>query len=328
MRMAVLAAIMLGFVLDWLFGDPVLIPHLVVGIGKIITRFEHGLRKAFLKTPNGELSAGVVLAFSVPLISFGLCHLLLWLGGFIHPGVRLTLASFICWQCLAARSLSQAGEKVGKALASPDINDARQAVAEVVGRDTTALDRAGIIRAAVETVAENTCDGVIAPLFWLAVGGAPLGVLYKAVNTLDSMVGYKNEKYLYFGRASARLDDVLNYIPARISALLMIVAAQLCGFNAKNAWYIFKRDRYNHKSPNSAQSESACAGALGIRLGGNAIYFGRLVEKPTIGDALRECRPQDIGCANRLMLCTSALGLLVVLLIRGIPVLWTIVAAH
>lgn len=326
--MAVLAAILLGFVLDWLFGDPVFIPHLVVGIGKMITRFERGLRKAFLKTPNGELSAGVALAVSVPFMSFGLCHLLLWLGGFIHPCMRLILASLICWQCLAARSLAQAGEKVEKALASPDINDARQAVAQVVGRDTTALDRAGIIRAAVETVAENTCDGVIAPLFWLAVGGAPLGVLYKAVNTLDSMVGYKNEKYLYFGRASARLDDVLNYIPARISALLMITSARLCGFNAQNAWYIFKRDRYNHKSPNSAQSESACAGALGIRLGGNAVYFGRLVEKPTIGDALRECEPRDIGRANRLMLCTSALGLLAVLLIRGIPVLWTIVAAH
>lgn len=326
--MAVLAAILLGFVLDWLFGDPVFIPHLVVGIGKMITRFERGLRKAFLKTPNGELSAGVALAVSVPFMSFGLCHLLLWLGGFIHPCMRLTLASLICWQCLAARSLAQAGEKVEKALASPDINDARQAVAQVVGRDTTALDRAGIIRAAVETVAENTCDGVIAPLFWLAVGGAPLGVLYKAVNTLDSMVGYKNEKYLYFGRASARLDDVLNYIPARISALLMITSARLCVFNAQNAWYIFKRDRYNHKSPNSAQSESACAGALGIRLGGNAVYFGRLVEKPTIGDALRECEPRDIGRANRLMLCTSALGLLAVLLIRGIPVLWTIVAAH
>lgn len=326
--MAVLVAILLGFVLDWLFGDPVFIPHLVVSIGKMITRFERGLRKAFLKTPSGELSAGVALAISVPLISFGLCHLLLWLSGFVHPYMRLTLASFICWQCLAARSLAQAGQQVEKALASPDINDARQAVAQVVGRDTAALDHPGIIRAAVETVAENTCDGVIAPLFWLAVGGAPLGVLYKAVNTLDSMVGYKNEKYLYFGRASARLDDMLNYIPARISALLMIISARLCGFDAKNAWRIFKRDRYNHKSPNSAQSESACAGALGIRLGGNAVYFGRLVEKPTIGDALRECEPRDIRRANRLMLCTSALGLLAVLLIRGIPVLWMIVAAR
>ncbi|WMJ84961.1 adenosylcobinamide-phosphate synthase CbiB [Oscillospiraceae bacterium LTW-04] len=326
--MAVLTAILLGFGLDWLFGDPVFIPHLVVGIGKIITRFERGLRKAFFKTPNGELAAGTVLAIGVPLVSFGVCHLVLWLSGLIHPAVRLTLAGFVCWQCLAARSLAQAGERVEKALASSKINDARRAVAQVVGRDTAALDRPDIIRAAVETVAENTCDGVIAPLFWLTVGGAPFGVLYKAVNTLDSMVGYKNEKYLYFGRASARLDDVMNYIPARISALLMIASAWLCRFDAENAWRIFKRDRYNHKSPNSAQSESVCAGALGIILGGNAVYFGKLVKKPTIGDALRDCERQDIGRVNRLMLCTAVLGLLMVILIRGIPVLWTIVAAR
>lgn len=326
--MAVLAAILLGFVLDWLFGDPRHIPHLVVGIGSMITRFEKRLRKAFLKTPNGELSAGAALAVSVPLISFGLCYLALWLGRLIHPAVHLTLAGFVCWQCLATRSLAQAGEQVEKALASPDIDDARRAVAQVVGRDTAALDHAGIIRAAVETIAENTCDGVIAPLFWLAVGGAPLGVFYKAVNTLDSMVGYKNERYLYFGRASARLDDVMNYIPARISALLMIASARLCGFDAKSAWRIFKRDRYNHKSPNSAQSESACAGALRIQLGGDAFYFGKPVRKPTIGDALRECAPQDILRANRLMHCTAALGLLAVLLTRGLLVLWMIVAAH
>lgn len=326
--MATLAAILLGFVLDWLFGDPVFIPHLVVGIGKMITRFERGLRKAFLKTVNGELSAGAALAFSVPLIAFGVCYLVLWLGGLIHPSVGLTLSGFVCGQCLAARSLAQAGERVEKALASPKLDDARYAVAQVVGRDTAALDRSGIIRAAVETVAENTCDGVIAPMFWLAVGGAPLGVFYKAVNTLDSMVGYKNEKYLYFGRASARLDDVMNYIPARISALLMIASARLCGFDAKSAWRIFRRDRYNHKSPNSAQSESVCAGALGIRLGGDAVYFGKLVQKPTIGEAKRECEPKDIGRAVRLMLCTAVLGLLVVILIRGIPLIWMIVAAR
>lgn len=326
--MAVLAAILIGFALDRLFGDPACIPHLVVGIGKMISRFEKGLRKAFLKTPNGELSAGVVLAVSVPFISFGLCALALWLAGLIHPAVRLVLAALICWQCLAARSLAQAGRQVERALDSSDIDDARRAVARVVGRDTAALDRAGIIRAAVETVAENTCDGVIAPLFWLAVGGAPLGVFYKAVNTLDSMVGYKNARYLYFGRASARLDDAMNYLPARLSALLLIASAWICGFDAKNAWRIFKRDRYNHKSPNSAQSESVCAGALGIQLGGNAVYFGKRVKKPTIGDALRPCEPQDILCANRLMLCTAVMGLLTALLIRGILLLWPILTAH
>ncbi len=326
--MAVLAAILPGFMLDWLFGDPAGIPHLVVGIGKMISRFEKGLRKAFLKTPNGELSAGVVLAAGVPLISCALCQLALGLGGLIHPAVRLAVGVFVCWQCLAARSLARAGQQVEQALACATIEDARHAVAQVVGRDTAALDRAGIIRAAVETVAENTCDGVIAPLFWMAVGGAPMGVFYKAVNTLDSMVGYKNAHYLYFGRASARLDDIMNYIPARISALLLIASAWLCGFNAKNAWRIFKRDRYNHKSPNSAQSESACAGALGIRLGGDAVYFGKTLQKPTIGDALRACEPQDIGRVNRLMLCTTVLGLLVVLLTRGLLALWIIMTAR
>lgn len=326
--MAVLAAILLGFALDWRFGDPARIPHLVVGIGRMIARFETGLRRMFFKDSNGELAAGAVLAAIVPLISFGLCALALWLTGLIHPLARLTLAALICWQCLAARSLAQAGERVAQALGSPDIDDARHAVAQVVGRDTAALDRAGIIRAAVETVAENTCDGVIAPLFWLAVGGAPLGVFYKAVNTLDSMVGYKNTRYLYFGRASARLDDVMNYLPARLSALLLILSARLCGFDAKNAWRIFWRDRHNHKSPNSGQSESVCAGALGVQLGGDAVYFGEYVSKPTIGDALRGCEPQDILRANRLMRCAAALGLLAVLLTRGLIILWPILMAH
>lgn len=326
--MAVLTAVASGFMLDWFLGDPAFIPHLVVGIGKMITRFERGLRHAFLKSPNGELSAGAVLTVSVPLISFGLCHLALSLGEFVHPVGRLLVESFVCWQCLAVRSLAQAGQRVETALNSADIHDARHAVAQVVGRDTAALDRSGIIRAAVETVAENTCDGVIAPLFWMAVGGAPFGVLYKAVNTLDSMVGYKNARYFYFGRASARLDDAMNYIPARLSALLMILSAQLCGFDAKNAWRIFKRDRYNHKSPNSAQSESVCAGALGLQLGGDAVYFGKPVKKPTIGDALRAPEPYDISRASRLMRCTAVLGLLMVILIRGLPILWMVVTAR
>lgn len=326
--MAVLAAILLGFALDWRFGDPERIPHLVVGIGHMIARFERGLRRVFSRTSNGELAAGAVLAAGVPLISFGLCALALWLAGLLHPAARLALAALICWQCLAARSLAQAGERVAQALDSPDIGDARRAVARVVGRETAALDRAGIIRAAVETIAENTCDGVIAPLFWLAVGGAPLGVFYKAVNTLDSMVGYKNTRYLYFGRASARLDDAMNVIPARLSALLLLISARLCGFDAKNAWRIFKRDRYNHKSPNSGQSEAACAGALGIQLGGDAVYFGERVQKPTIGDPLRDCDGQDILRANRLMRCAAVLGLLAVLLTRGLWIAWRIWMTH
>lgn len=199
-----------------------------------------------------------------------------------------------------------------------DIGRARKAVSMIVGRDTGGLDEAGVTRAAVETVAENASDGVVAPLFYIMLGGATLGCLYKAANTLDSMVGYRNERYIDFGRFAAKLDDVLNFIPSRLCALLMIGAARLCRMDAKNALRVWKRDRFKHASPNSAQTEAVMAGALRVRLAGNAYYFGRLYEKPYIGDDLRPIEAGDIRRSHSLLYVTAALMLLLALIIRGV----------
>jgi adenosylcobinamide-phosphate synthase len=234
--------------------------------------------------------------------------LLRWLGR-VSVWARFALESFWCFQLLAAKSLKKESMKVYDALAAGDLPLARTQVGWIVGRDTGALTEAGVTKAAVETVAENASDGVVAPLFYLLLGGAPLGLLYKAVNTMDSMVGYRSERYRYFGTAAARLDDVLNFLPARIAGVFMALAAHLGGFDGKNAWRVFRRDRYNHKSPNSAQTESAMAGALRVQLAGDAYYFGELVHKKTIGDDLRPVVPADIPAANRLMYRTAGLCL-------------------
>lgn len=207
--------------------------------------------------------------------------------------------------------------KVYEHLEKGDLPKARYAVSMIVGRDTQNLDETGVTKAAVETVAENTSDGIIAPMFYLAIGGTPLAMCYKAINTLDSMVGYKNEKYIDFGRASAKLDDAANFIPARIAGVLMVISAYLTGMDGKNAWKIFRRDGRNHASPNSAQTEAACAGALQVQLAGNAYYFGKLYEKPTIGDPIRPVEVQDISRANRLMLCCDLLCLMLGVMVRG-----------
>ena len=213
------------------------------------------------------------------------------------------------YQILATKCLQVESMKVYQELKKGDIAASRKVVSMIVGRDTECLDETGVAKAAIETVAENTSDGVIAPMICTAIGGPILGFFYKAVNTMDSMVGYKNDRYLYFGRTAAKLDDIVNYIPARISALLMVISCFFCGkeFDGKRAWYIFKRDRYNHASPNSAQTEAVCAGALGIRLAGNASYFGKIVEKPYIGDAERAVETEDIKRANRLLYATAVL---------------------
>ena len=203
-------------------------------------------------------------------------------------------------------------------LVSGDLPAARTAVSRIVGRDTQSLDEAGVAKAAVETVAENASDGVIAPLIFLAIGGAPLGMFYKAANTMDSMVGYKNDKYLYFGRAAARWDDILNFLPARLSGVLMCLGAVAAGYDGKNAWRIFRRDRKNHKSPNSAHTEAACAGALQLRLAGPSWYFGRLVDKPYIGDDQRPIEPLDILRSGRILYATAFFALL---LFCGVPLL-------
>lgn len=233
--------------------------------------------------------------------------LLLWAAYRLHPYAGILLECLMTYQILAVKCLKEESMKVYRFLKEGDLIQARAAVSMIVGRDTDCLDEEGVARAAIETVAENTSDGVIAPMLYLALGGPVFGFFYKAVNTMDSMVGYKNEKYLYFGRAAAKLDDVLNFIPARIGACLMIAAAFLSGseFSGKDALRVYLRDRRNHASPNSAQTESVCAGALGIRLAGDASYFGKVVNKPYIGEETRKAESEDIKRANRLMYGTA-----------------------
>ena len=313
-------AVLGGFVLDAVFGDPAWLPHPVVLMGKCISKLEKALRARFPKTQQGELLAGAVLAFCLPVGTFLLTSAVCLLAAKISPWLGLAVQMFWCGQALAAKGLVQESRNVYGELVKPDLPAARKAVSRIVGRDTENLTAEGVTKAAVETVAENASDGVIAPLLYMLLGGAPLALTYKAVNTMDSMVGYKNETYLYFGRAAAKLDDVANYIPSRLAALLWVAAAALTGNDAKGAWRIWRRDRRNHASPNSAQTESACAGALGVQLAGPAYYFGEYYPKPTIGDALRPIEPQDILRADRMMYAASVLALVLGLVIRGFVV--------
>ena len=313
-------AVLGGFVLDAVFGDPAWLPHPVVLMGKCISKLEKALRARFPKTQQGELLAGAVLAFCLPVGTFLLTSAVCLLAAKISPWLGLAVQMFWCGQALAAKGLVQESRNVYGELVKPDLPAARKAVSRIVGRDTENLTAEGVTKAAVETVAENASDGVIAPLLYMLLGGAPLALTYKAVNTMDSMVGYKNETYLYFGRAAAKLDDVANYIPSRLSALLWVAAAALTGSDAKGAWRIWRRDRRNHASPNSAQTESACAGALGVQLAGPAYYFVEDYPKPTIGDALRPIDPQDSLRADRMMYAASVLALVLGLVIRGVVV--------
>ena len=311
-------AVLGGFVLDAIFGDPAWLPHPVVYMGKAISALEKGLRTRLPKTPEGELWGGRILAFCLPVGTFALASLVCMGAAALHPLLGLAVQMFWCGQALAAKGLVQESMNVYRELTKPDLPAARIAVSRIVGRDTQALTAEGVTKAAVETVAENASDGVIAPLLYMLLGGAPLALTYKAINTMDSMVGYKNTQYLYFGRAAAKLDDVANYLPSRIAALLWVAAAALTGNDARNAWRIWRRDRRNHASPNSAQTESACAGALNAQLAGPAYYFGEYYPKPTIGDAVRPIEPEDIRRADRMMYAESLLALALGLLIRGI----------
>ena len=302
-------AVLGGFVLDALFGDPVWLPHPVVYMGKAISKLEKFLRPRLPKTPQGELLGGAIVAFCLPVGTFLLTGLVCWGAARLHPLLELAVQMFWCGQALAARGLVQESTNVYKELKKPDLPGARKAVSRIVGRDTAELTAEGVTKAAVETVAENASDGVIAPLLYMLIGGAPLALTYKAINTMDSMLGYKNEKYLYFGRVPAKLDDVANYIPSRLAGLLWVAAAAFTHNDAKGAWKIWRRDRRNHASPNSAQTESACAGALGVQLAGPAYYFGEYYAKPTIGDALRPIEPEDILRANQMMYVASSFAL-------------------
>ena len=311
-----LYALLSGFGLDLLLGDPHSFPHPVVAIGKLISALEKLRRRLFPATRNGERLAGGILWVLVVSVSAGIPALLLWLCRSISPWLGLAAESVMCWQILAAKSLQTESMKVCRALSAGDTEGARHAVSMIVGRDTARLDRQGIARAAVETVAENTSDGVVAPMVFLAIGGAPLGFFYKAVNTMDSMLGYIEPPYRDFGFVPAKMDDVMNYLPARLSGLLMLAAGTLLGMDAKNGWRIFRRDRYNHASPNSAQTESVCAGLLGLRLAGDAWYHGALHKKPYIGDPVREVEPEDIPRACRLLYGTAFLSLALCALAR------------
>ncbi|CBK77808.1 adenosylcobinamide-phosphate synthase [[Clostridium] cf. saccharolyticum K10] len=305
------AAAAVGFLLDLLFGDPHSMPHPVRTLGTLIGKSEQWFRRIFPGGKSGELAGGLFFALFI-LSACGAAGWILLLGAEALGGEagKFFLACIMSYYLLAARSLKDESMKVYASLKEGKTEEARFNVSMIVGRDTKRLDQEGIARAAVETVAENTSDGVIAPMFYLFLGGPLAGWMYKAVNTMDSMVGYKNDKYLYFGRAAARLDDLANLIPARLSALLMILSAFLLRMDAKGAWNIWLRDRYNHKSPNSAQTEAACAGALGVRLAGDAWYFGKLCRKPFIGDGKRNIEYEDIPRANRLMYTTAVLMML------------------
>lgn len=291
------AVVLAAVALDLLLGDPRRLPHPVVGMGRMITFLERVLRRVF-----GNLRvAGMVLLVVTVGVSYGAAALLLYVAGHVSPAAGFAAGVYLAWVSLAARSLHLESAKVAKALARGDLPGARLALSYIVGRETADLDEQEIVRGAVETVAENTGDGVIAPLFYLMLGGPALAIAYKAVNTLDSMVGYKNERYLEFGWASARFDDVANYIPARLTALLMVLAAPIWALSGSGAWRIMRRDGRNHSSPNSGYPEAAAAGALGVRLGGANRYFGRIVEKPTVGDPVRPLTLAAYGGVVRLM---------------------------
>ncbi len=308
-------AFIAGFVLDLLIGDPHFIPHPVRLIGSLISSLDKrlncdaGYNSSEKKLNVIKYKRGMLLAFTVIFATFAMSVIIIVAAYSINLYAGVIAEAVMTWQILATKCLRVESMRVYDALRTDGVDAGRRAVSMIVGRDTSVLDAAGVTRAAVETIAENTSDGVIAPMLYTAIGGPVLGFVYKAVNTMDSMLGYKNDKYMYFGRFAARLDDVVNFIPARISAYLMIAAAFIGGrqFDGKNAYRIFKRDRFNHASPNSAQTESVCAGALRVQLAGDAVYFGKLVKKKYIGDGLREIEYEDIKRANRLMYITAFL---------------------
>ncbi|MCD8396331.1 MAG: adenosylcobinamide-phosphate synthase CbiB [Lachnospiraceae bacterium] len=346
-----LIAVLAGFVLDFIFGDPSTPLHPICLIGNLIAKLEKkirplcrtgsegdagkGLRSASRSDEDageasaavvhrgfcGEFAGGVLMAVLVIAISTGIPALLLFVCYHIHYWLGVAVEAVMCFFLLAVKSLKKESMNVKRTLETDGLEAGRKAVARIVGRDTQALTETGVVKAAVETVAENFSDGVFAPMVYMMLGGGVLGFFYKSINTMDSMVGYKNEKYLYFGRFAAKLDDVVNYIPARLAALMLVLAAPLAGLDGKNAWKIWRRDRRNHASPNSAQTESAAAGALHVQLAGDAYYFGKLYKKPYIGDDDRPIEREDIVRVNRLMVTASILSLAVLSVAKAV-LLW------
>ncbi|WP_092871315.1 adenosylcobinamide-phosphate synthase CbiB [Acetitomaculum ruminis] len=311
-----LLALAAGYGLDMVIGDPRFLWHPIRAIGWLITITEKFLRKLFPKTDKGEFIAGIFLVIIVTILSTVFPLALIFIAYKISIWLGFILETIMCYQILATKALKDESMKVYEALNKEGLDAGRKAVSMIVGRDTENLSKEGVIKATVETIAENTADGIIAPMLYLAIAGPACGFFYKSVNTMDSMVGYKNDKYMYFGRVAAKLDDVLNFFPARIAGWLMIFSSRLLGLNYKNAKKIFLRDRFNHASPNSAQTESVMAGALGVELAGDAVYFGKVVKKKTIGDKLRPIVLSDIKRANALLYMSSAVSLLVFMSIK------------
>ena len=322
-------AIALGFLLDLILGDPHWLYHPVQLIGSLISWLEKGLLKKD-DTDGKKFFKGVVLSVLVIMMTGSVIVLILFICYRISMVAGFIVETVMCYQILAVKSLKTESLKVYTALQQEGLDEARKAVSMIVGRDTKQLDEHGIVRAAVETVAENTSDGVVAPLFYMLFLGVAGGFIYKAINTMDSMIGYKNDKYMYICRFAAKLDDVVNFIPARIGGLLMVAAAgaaqcleKKCGqnddtvhYSMKNAWKIFCRDRKKHSSPNSAQTEAACAGALMVALSGDNYYFGKLVHKPQIGDAIRPLEAEDIKRSHVLLYFSSFFMVILVLMLR------------
>ena len=310
-----LLALVLGFILDLIIGDPHGLYHPIRLVGNLIGLLEKHMNKKS-DSPDRQMVMGWLMALIVITFSSGIPLLLLLLAYHIHPVCGLVLETVMCWQLLATKSLKDESIKVYRKLKKHDLQGSRHAVSMIVGRDTEVLDETGVTKAAVETVAENTSDGVIAPMFYMAIGGAFLGWMYKSINTMDSMVAYKNDRYLYFGRIPAYLDDIANYIPARLAGLLMVLASFLVRLDGTHAFAIFKRDRYNHASPNSAQTEAVMAGALNVQLAGDAWYFGELHKKKTIGDDIRPVEAEDIVRANKLLYGTAVVSLVIFTLVK------------
>ncbi len=322
--MKLIASMVLGFLLDLVLGDPHGLIHPVQIIGWFIDKLKRGMQHALYgcsfeevkennipRKETGELVCGYILTLVIVLGTFFVVYAILYAAGKVHPWLQFGLETFFIYQILATKSLKTESMKVYDRLKAGDLEGARREISYLVGRDTQELDESEIAKADVETIAENTADGVVAPLFFIALGGAPLGLAYKAVNTLDSMVAYRNDELIHIGHASAKLDDICGFIPARLAAVTMMLAAAILGLDFKGAVRIFRRDRFNHLSPNSAQTEAVAAGALNIQLGGTHTYFGKVVEKPTIGDDIRPVEYNDIKKTNQLLYVSAVLTLLV-----------------
>jgi adenosylcobinamide-phosphate synthase len=319
--MMTMAAIVCGFILDVIFGDPLWLPHPICLIGNLIGFLEKKLRKIAGENSSNLLVAGFLLVAIVLVLSFAIPYYILDFAKSFNPWLAFIIETIMFYQIFAIKSLKEESEKVYDKLVNSTIEKARVQLSWIVGRDTAELSKDEVTKGTIETIAENTADGVIAPMFFMFIGGAPLAFLYKGINTMDSMVGYKNDKFLYFGRCAAKLDDLANFIPARITAVLMIMATFILKYNYKNAIKIFLRDRYKHLSPNSAQTESVVAGALGITLGGGHYYFGKFVPKEIMGDNLNKVSTEDIKKTNKIMYLSATIGLVIFVIIKGIYLL-------